>query len=192
MSADLQKQIDEKLNEVQRVMGEYNALCKTVGQMDEVADYTLADFDGQPVKLSAVFGEHEQLLLVHNMGFACPYCTLWADGFNGLWPHVESGRYGNRAKFLLVSNDTPQQQREGSAQRGWSMPMLSCAGTTLFADLGFTGEKPDEWWPGASILTKQADGRVTRHAMTYFGPGDPYCSLFHFFNLLPTKAVQAG
>ena len=32
---------------------------------------------------------HDRLLMIHNMGEACRYCTLWADGFNGFLPHLE-------------------------------------------------------------------------------------------------------
>ncbi len=37
-----------------------------------------------------MFGDKKQLLLIHNMGQGCRYCTLWADGFNGFLKHLES------------------------------------------------------------------------------------------------------
>lgn len=191
MQKQLEQELAAKWEELQRVAGEFNALSAKAGAMD-VPDYTFLDFNGQPVKLSDAFGEHEQMVLVHNMGFACPYCTLWADGFNGMWKHFESGKFGTRAKFLLVSNDTPQQQRKGAEMRGWSLPMLSCHGTTFFADLGFVGDKPEDWQPGISTLQKHPDGRLTRHACAEFGPGDLYCSLWHLFNLLPSAGRQTA
>ena len=36
-----------------------------------------------PVRLSELFGEHDDLVIIHNMGASCRYCTLWADGFSG-------------------------------------------------------------------------------------------------------------
>src|SRR5271155_823609 len=53
----------------------------------EVADYELQNLEG-PVRLSALFGGHPDLIVVHNMGSSCPNCTLWADGYNGLHQHV--------------------------------------------------------------------------------------------------------
>jgi predicted dithiol-disulfide oxidoreductase (DUF899 family) len=59
------------------------------------------------VQLSDLFGEHEDLIVIHNMGVSCPYCTLWADGFNGLIRHLE-----DRAAFVMVSPDPPDIQKE--------------------------------------------------------------------------------
>src|SRR5262245_49724818 len=70
-----------------------------------VADYELAHADGSTVKLSALFGDKGQLVLIHNMGKSCPYCTMWADGFNALWKNV-----GEKAAFALVNNDEPAEQ----------------------------------------------------------------------------------
>ena len=44
------------------------------------------------------------------MGRGCSYCTLWADGFNGLRHHFE-----DRAAFVVVSPDTPEQQKAAGA-----------------------------------------------------------------------------
>jgi peroxiredoxin len=183
MSANPQTQLEQKYQELEALTKEFNTLCRESGALD-VQDYELTGCDGQPVRLSQAFGEHEQLVLIHNMGFACKYCTLWADGFNGIWKHFESGQYGKRAKFLLVSNDTPKQQKAGAELRGWTLPMLSCQGTTLFADLGYVGDKPDAWQPGVSTLEKLPDGSLRRIATAPFGPGDMFCSLWHFFDLL--------
>ena len=60
-----------------------------------VKDYTFAVADGT-VKLSELFCGKRDLIVVHNMGATCPYCTMWADGFNGLRHHI-----GNRAAFVV-------------------------------------------------------------------------------------------
>jgi predicted dithiol-disulfide oxidoreductase (DUF899 family) len=53
---------------------------------EAVTDYTFQAHDGSEIRLSDMFGPHHDLILVHNMGKACPYCTLWADGFTGhIW-----------------------------------------------------------------------------------------------------------
>src|SRR6516164_9513796 len=60
------------------------------------------------------------------MGASCPYCTLWADGFNGLLPHIE-----NRAAFVVASPDDPQAQEKFKASRGWRFPMVSHRDSTF-------------------------------------------------------------
>ena len=67
-----------------------------------VSTYTFKNFDGSDVSLSQLFGDKSDLLVVHNMGKGCRYCTLWADGFNGFVPHLE-----NRGAFVVMSNDPP-------------------------------------------------------------------------------------
>ncbi len=155
-------------------------------QMD-VEDYELKDHWGKTVLLSEAFGKHDKLVLVHNMGNHCNYCTLWAEGFKGIWRHLGSGEYGNSTAFLLVNNDNPETQRNVAAKHGWDFPMLSAKGTTLFADLGFqTDEDGKSYYnPGVSTLMKDESGRIHRNAKESFGPGDMFCSVFHFFDLFP-------
>lgn len=54
---------------------------------EPVKDCTLAGWSG-PIPLSELFQGREGLILIHNMGRGCRYCTLWADGFNGVWRHL--------------------------------------------------------------------------------------------------------
>jgi len=170
------KQIEEKEAQVAKLRGEIVELKRQCSM--PVTDYTLQDHDGNAVKLSEAFGDRDQLFLIHNMGFRCPYCTMWADGFQGLYKYMQ-----RRAGFVLVSNDEPEKQKRGAAQRGWTFPMLSSKDTSLFTDLGFETEK-DGVWPGVSTLRKNADGSIERTASDYFGPGDFYNSAWHFFELL--------
>ena len=50
---------------------------------EPVSDYDLKDADG-PVRLSEMFGDKNDLILIHNMGTGCSNCTMWADEFNGV------------------------------------------------------------------------------------------------------------
>ena len=67
----------------------------------EVKDYEFTTPGGR-VLLSALFGGHEDLIVIHNMGSSCAYCTLWADGYNGIHQHVTT-----RAGFVVSSPDPP-------------------------------------------------------------------------------------
>ncbi len=116
------------------------------------------------------------------MGKGCRYCTLWADGFNGIRHHMQ-----NRAAFVVVSPDAPEVQKTFADSRGWEFPMYSCKGSTFASDLDFFVEGSG-YYPGVSALEKGADGRIYRTAKAYFGPGDDFCSAWHFFNLLSDGA----
>ena len=150
----------------------------------EVEDYSLLAADGQSVPLSSLFGGMDQLILVHNMGTSCVYCTLWADNFNGALQHLQS-----RAGFAVVSPDAPAVQQKFAAGRGWNFPMYSAKGSSFSKDLGFeTEDVKMPFMPGVSVFQKGDAGRITRVAKDFFGPGDLYCNVWHFFDLLPNGA----
>jgi predicted dithiol-disulfide oxidoreductase (DUF899 family) len=114
------------------------------------------------------------------MGRQCPYCTLWADGFNGLVDHLE-----DRTSFVVVSPDSPEIQKQFAKRRGWKFRMLSGHGSSFIKDMGFESPKRG-FMPGVSVFRKDKDGRIFRVAVDQFGPGDDYCTIWHFFDLLPS------
>lgn len=146
-----------------------------------VQDYQLAGPGGRRVKLSALFGRHRDLILVHNMGRTCPYCTMWADGFNGVLKHLES-----RAAFVVVSPDLPAVQARFARSRGWKFRMVSSRGTSLPEDLGFRTPE-GRYRPGVSVLRKDR-GRIIRVSRAGFGPWDDFCSVYNLFGLLADGA----
>lgn len=143
-----------------------------------VPDYEFPAAEGGTVRLSQLFGSGSDLLLVHNMGKGCPYCTLWADGFQSMLPHLES-----RTAFALVSNDDPGTAAEFAKSRGWTFRVLSGRGHSFTTDMGLAS---DEWgsMPGVSAFHKRDDGSIVRTAFAFFGPGDDFCPAWHFFDLL--------
>ena len=147
-----------------------------------VADYELAGWNG-PVRLSALFGDKRDLFVIHNMGTSCSYCTMWADGFNGVYDHM-----ADRAAFVLATPNTPKVQKQFAKSRGWRFPMVSHAGTSFAKDMGywFAGDREDgEWEPGVSVFRKDEGGRITRVSDAELGPGDDFCAVWHFLDLLP-------
>jgi predicted dithiol-disulfide oxidoreductase (DUF899 family) len=145
----------------------------------EVADYEFAIAEGK-VRLSELFGEKEYLFVVHNMGAGCRYCTLWADGFNGILPHIE-----NRAAFVVASPDEPTAQQKFKTGRGWRFRMVSYRDASFAGDMGYRNK--DGWLPGVSIFRKQGQ-KIWRVSDAGFQPGDDFCSIWHFFDLLPEGA----
>jgi len=145
---------------------------------EPVGDYTLHSSTGDSVTLADLFGEKQDLLVIHNMGTGCSYCTLWADGFNGFVPHLE-----NRAAFVVVSPDPPAKQKRFAEGRGWTFQMASAEGTSFSHYMGFE-PNPGEVWPGVSAFRKLEDGSIVRVSREYLGPGDQFCSVWHLFGLL--------
>ena len=152
---------------------------RRAAQPEPVQDYELHSAAGA-VRLSQLFGGHDDLIVVHNMGKGCPACTMWADGYNGLHPHLSS-----RAAFVVSSPDAPEVQRQFAATRGWRFPMVSHAGSTFAADMGY--RSGTRWLPGVSVFRRSADG-LARVGDTGFSPGDDFCATYHFFDLLPQGA----
>ena len=54
--------------------------------------------------LSSLVGDQRDLMVVHNMGQSCRYCTMQADGFNGPHPYL-----ANRSAFSLVLPEAPEK-----------------------------------------------------------------------------------
>src|SRR5262249_40026783 len=113
----------------------------------EVKDYEFATLEG-PVKLSILFGDKRDLFVIHNMGITCPNCTMWADGFNGLYLHV-----ADRAAFVVASPDPPETQTAFAKERGWRFPMVSDTGKLFAAAMGFLSASGNTQ-PGVSAFQK--------------------------------------
>ena len=143
-----------------------------------VPNATLVSTDGADVALADLFAEKRDLILVHNMGKGCRWCTLWADGFRGYTDHLNS-----RAAFALVTPDDPDVARDFAKSRNWNFPVVTYGDSGLAATLGFE-PTPGQYYPGYSALHKDDDGTITRTGMSHFGPGDDYCAVWPMFDQL--------
>jgi len=130
------------------------------------------------VSLSDLFGSRSDLLVVHNMGASCPYCTLWADGLNGLLPHIE-----NRTAFVVVSPDAPDAQARFAGTRSWKFRMASDPDGSFTRRMGYLMDEGG-YWPGVSAFHRDESGNIVRTGSTFFGPGDDFCAVWPLFDLL--------
>lgn len=178
MNQEKYEQIAELQKQLEATRKQIIDLRRTL-EPEPVNDYELKDRNGNPVLLSSLFDERNELLVIHNMGKRCLYCTHWADGLNGFTDSIN-----NRVPMVLTSPDTYEVQREFADSRGWKFKMLSTDGTTFTADLGFE-PKPKMYYPGVSALVRK-EGKLYRVSYDYFGPGDSYCASWHLFDLLPS------
>ena len=64
--------------------------------------------------------------------------------------------------------------------------MLSNGESGFTEDMGFMEEKDGEKhpWPGFSTFRSTDDGAIELVAQAAFGPGDPYCAVWHMFEIL--------
>ncbi len=148
---------------------------------EPVQDYTLKDAEGKEVLLSALFGEKDDLILVHNMGTGCRHCTLWADGFTGFTAHLS-----DRAAFVLCSPEKPEVMSRFASNRNWNFRLVSGYDSPFIKDMGFwkdDGQYPGPW-PGVSTFHRDPDGQIVRIAKAGFGPGDDFCAVWHFLDML--------
>jgi predicted dithiol-disulfide oxidoreductase (DUF899 family) len=110
-------------------------------------------------RLSELFDDPARpLVLVHFMFGGsqeepCPMCTLWADGYDGVAPHL-----AQRVNFGVVVAGDLTRFRAYARERGWRhLRLLSSGGSRLKADLGF--ETPDgDQLPGVSVFVRANDG----------------------------------
>ena len=144
---------------------------------EAIEDFEVGTSEG-PRRLSDLFGAHRDLLLVHNMGTTCAYCTLWADGFVGLLPHLT-----RRSAVALLTPDPPDVQRAFAAARGWPFVMASDPTRAVARALGFATDAGSSL-PGVSGLRRAVDGSLVRTGRAEFGPGDDYCAVYPLLDLL--------
>lgn len=166
--------LEGRIFELEEELSELRA--KLSGEL--VDDATLTGWDGKAVRLSTLFGDQSHMLLIHNMGFDCAYCTMWADGFNAVYDHVAA-----KAAFVLSSPDPVDRQKREASARGWRFTMVSTKDSTLAQNLGF--ERDGKPLPGVSALIKGPDGTLKRSGLASFGPGDRFCPVWNLLDLLP-------
>ena len=153
--------------------GELHAL-RRASAATAVRNYPFATMLGE-TNLLALFGDHDTLLVIHNMGQGCRYCTLWADGFNGFVPHLES-----TMSVVLVSKDAPALQREFANSRGWRFRLASHGDGDYIREQTVMSGEPN--MPGAVVYHREGE-RIMRKNACIFGPGDQYCSMWNLLGL---------
>ncbi len=152
--------------------------AQAAAEPQPVDDWELRNPDGSSVKLSELFAGKPDLLLVHNMGKSCVYCTHWADGFRG-----HAGALNDRASFVLCSNDEPAIVGDFAKSRDWNFRCVSGAGSGFARAMGYMDDAGNPH-PGISAFHKNADGSIVRTGTSPLGPGDDFCPTWAMFDLL--------
>jgi predicted dithiol-disulfide oxidoreductase (DUF899 family) len=187
--ADTMAALNAKRREIETLQAEMRSLQAAV-EPEVVQDYVLEGWDG-PVRLSELFGDKRELIVIHNMGKGCSSCTMWADGFNGVYDHLAS-----RAAFVVSSPNPVDVQKAFAVERGWRFPMVCHAETSFATDLGYRrpgadafGDKLGGWWPGVSVFRRDGE-RIVRVSDAELGPGDGFCVVYSLFDLMPGSSLN--
>jgi predicted dithiol-disulfide oxidoreductase (DUF899 family) len=173
------RETSRRLAEYRHQIGELREKMRSAQaaiEPEEVRDYEFTNASGK-VSLSALFGTKDTLIVIHNMGTACPSCTMWADGFNGVFEHVR-----DRAAFAVSSPDAPEVQQKFAAARGWKFPMVSHQSTAFAMDMGYSWN--GEAMPGVSVFKRKA-GKILWVADSAFDEGDEFCVVWRLIDLIP-------
>jgi predicted dithiol-disulfide oxidoreductase (DUF899 family) len=142
-------------------------------------DFTLQTAEG-PRPLSSFLGPKGRLLVIHNMGESCDYCTLWADVLTACipWMDEETG-------WLLVNGDSLKQQASHKAKWGWPYEMALDPDADFTTACGFM--TPDGRYPACSAF-ELIDGQLHRHGGAMFGPHDRFNPVWPLLALFPGAA----
>jgi predicted dithiol-disulfide oxidoreductase (DUF899 family) len=144
-------------------------------------------------KLSELFTADTPDVLVYHLMYgpdweaACPMCTMWCDGFNGIAKYV-----GERAGFVIVAKADIAKLREYGKARGWNnLRLLSSHDSTFNRD--FKAEEPNgNQNPGISVFNRDAAG--IHHHYSKWAPLDEdhnrgidlLSPVWNLFDLIPS------
>lgn len=178
--------VQELQNQIYQLKQELEAARKEQPPEKIEKTYQLQTPQG-PKSLSDLFGDKDELILIHNMGASCNFCTMWADTLQSSLPYIKS-----RAAIALVSPDSPENQTKLAEHRRWDFPMLQDADMEFTKDMGYYASE-GEWTgflPGTSTFKKLEDGSIVRTGHTPFGPMDDFNPVWHFWSLLDGNTTE--
>ncbi len=177
------EELETKLMELKKEIATLRGVGAAIAS---VRDYDFTNPDGSAVRLSDLFGTHDDLIVIHNMGEKCQYCALWADGLSAFAPHL-----ARRAAFVLASPNSPESLRNQIATRGWKFRVVSDHGSPFAHDMGFEGSSTSHGTtrlPGVSAFHRERDAGganiIRRTGAAQFGPGDDFCAIWPLFDLV--------
>ncbi|MGX7758440.1 DUF899 family protein [Streptomyces angustmyceticus] len=127
------------------------------------ADLAAGDAPASTVRLSELFTRPGRDLVVYHFMYgkrqteACPMCTMWIDGFNGVAHHL-----AQNVDFVIVAAAGLPALRAHARRRQWTNLRLLSAGSSTFKyDLGSEDAEGNQD-STVSVFTRDGNGPV-RH-----------------------------
>ena len=125
------------------------------------------DEGDEPVRktrLSELFTAPDRALVIYHFMFgkkqtsACPMCTAWIDGYNGVAHHL-----AQNVDLAILAAADPATLRAYARNRGWDKLRLLSAGDSTFKyDLG-SEDREGHQDSTISVFTRESDGTL-RHS----------------------------
>lgn len=157
-----------------------------------------------PRSLADLFQGHSQLIVYHFMYGAewknpCVSCSLWADNFNGLPPHLAQKDIG----FVTVSSAPLAMIAPFKTRMGWDFDWVSSEASTFNADfnVGFGPGHPTDGplmynfrevenmqideLPGISVFARGDDGAIFHTYSAYSRGLDITNSAYSYIDMTP-------
>ena len=135
----------------------------------------------------------------------CPSCSFWADGYDGIVPHLNA-----RDVSLVAISTAPIEKLVAYRQRlGWTFNWLSAAHNSFNQDFGVTFSAEDlaqegnnynfgsgrfngPEAPGISVFVKGEDGGIF-HSYSAFARGlDMFNPAYHYLDAVPQGRDEDG
>jgi predicted dithiol-disulfide oxidoreductase (DUF899 family) len=169
-------------------------------------------FDGAAGRqtLADLFDGRRQLVVYHFMfdpdaAAGCPHCSLRADNFNGIIPHLNQ----RDVTMVAVSRAPYEKLAAYRARMGWTFPWVSSGGSDFNRDyyVWFTPEEKAEKRAfynytmcdpqaldreGHSVFYKDEAGEVF-HTYSCYNRGNDKLNLhYHYLDLVPNGRAEDG
>jgi predicted dithiol-disulfide oxidoreductase (DUF899 family) len=140
----------------------------------KVKNYQLQTLGGK-TSLMDCFAGKDKMLVIHNMGQNCRWCTAWGDIINAALPYLES-----EFSVVLVSGDLPQAQRTFALSRHWDFRMVSHSNNEYISEQSIiSGEKNI---PGIVCYERSGENILLKNASAFY-PGDAFNPIFHLLSV---------
>ena len=157
-------------------------------------DLHAGDAPARTVRLSELFTRPDRSLVIYHFMFgkkqakACPMCTAWLDGANGVAHHL-----AQNLDFAVVAAADLSTLRAHARERGWDkLRLLSAANNTFKYDFG-SEDREGRQDSTVSVFTRDAGGAVHHFytAHPWMAPDirergiDLLASIWHFMDITP-------
>src|SRR5258708_38894321 len=150
----------EKVAELRRELPE-GATIQDYEFLEGPAALDAGDEPVNKVRLSKLFTAPDRSLVIYHFMFgkkqttACPMCTAWIDGYNGLAHHI-----AQNVDLAIVAAADPSILRAYARERDWNRLRLLSAGDSTFKyDLG-SEDREGAQDSTISVLNRDSHGAV--------------------------------
>lgn len=206
---DARRALLEKEKEFTRMGDELSRQVRELPWEAVTKEYAFEGRDGRET-LSDLFAGRSQLVIYHFMFHpddkaGCPHCSLRADGFNGIGPHLNQ----RDVTMVVVSRAPYAKLAEYQKRMGWTFKWVSSGDSDFNYDycVSFTPEQMETKTAfynftirdskarereGHSIFYKDESGAIYHTYSCYDRGNDKLNIHYHYLDLVPKGRDEGG